>query len=336
MKTRMNRHAPLAARSLLCAALVLAAACLPQAGRAQDFPSRAVTLIVPSSPGGSADLFARLVAEPLSRALGQPVVVENRAGAGGAIGMQAVASAPADGYAIGVGTASTLTTNPLMNKAAKVDPTRDLTPITPLVSIPGILTVHNSFEADDLPAFIAQAKARPDYYTMGSSGYGSIGHLVVEAINQELGIELRHIPYRGMGLAIVAALSGESQVLFDQYSSSRPHVMDGKFKPLAVAWDSRLPDLPAVPTFQELGYPELNALTVTWFGLVGPAGLPAPVLERLNAAAREALADPATVARIQEVGARPIAGSPADLAGMISSSLARNRKIIELRGLTFD
>ena len=330
MKTRMDRR-----HALVGAALPLLMACLPPASAA-EYPSRTVTLVVPSSPGGSADLFTRLVADPLSKALGQPVVVDNRSGAGGAIGMQAVASAPADGYTIGMGTASTLTTNPLMNKAAKVDPTRDLTPITPLVSIPGILTVHSSFEASDLPGFIAQAKARPDYYTMGSSGYGSIGHLVVEAINQELGIELRHIPYRGMGPAIVAALSGESQVLFDQYSSSRPHVLDGKFKPLAVAWDERLPDLPAVPTFKEMGYPELNALTITWFGLVAPAGLPAPVLERLNAAARQALADPDTVARIREVGARPIPGNPDALAEMISTSLARNRKIIELRGLTFD
>lgn len=335
MKTESSRNRRRGVRAMSWMAGAMMAACAALA-TAQNYPSRAVTMIVPSSPGGSADLFARLVADPLSKALGQSVVVENRAGAGGAIGMSAIAGARADGYTIGIGTASTLTTNPLMNKAAKVDPTRDLTPISPLVSIPGVLTVHADFKADDLKSFIALAKANPDQYTMGSSGPGSIGHLVVEAVNQELGIELRHIPYRGMGPAIVAALSGESQVLYDQYSSSRPHVISGKFKPLAVAWDSRLPDLPNIPTFEEMGYAELNALTITWFGLVAPAGVPPAVVERLNAAIRQALADPVAAARIRELGAEPIAGAPADLEQKIVSSLERNRKVIAQRGLKFD
>ncbi|HYG42828.1 MAG TPA: tripartite tricarboxylate transporter substrate binding protein [Bordetella sp.] len=331
MSPRTPRHA------MRCAALaLLGAAAMPAPGMAQSFPSQPVTMIVPSSAGGSADIIARVIAEPLAQSLGQPVIVENKAGAGGAIGMNAVAQARPDGYTIAIGTASTLTTNPLMNKAAKVDPLKDLAPISPLVSIPGILTVTASFKADNLDQFISQAKAHPDQYTMGSSGFGSIGHLVVEAINQELGIELRHIPYRGMGPAVVATLSGESQVLFDQYPSSRPHVLAGKLKPLAIAWKERLPDLPNVPTFAEAGYDALNALTTTWFGLVAPAGTPEQTVAALNKALLQALARPDTIAQLQKVGAQPIGDTPQALTGLISESLARNRGIIKQRGLTFD
>jgi len=321
------------------AALMLllgACAALPGLAAAQAFPSQPVTVIVPSSAGGSADIMARIIAEPLAQSLGQPVIVENKAGAGGAIGMNSVANARPDGYTIAIGTASTLTTNPLMNKAAKVDPLKDLAPISPLVSIPGILTVTASFKADNLDQFVAEVKSHPDQYTMGSSGFGSIGHLVVEAINQELGIELRHIPYRGMGPAVMATLSGESQALFDQYPSSRPHVVSGKLKPLAVAWNERLPELPGVPTFAEAGYDTLNALTTTWFGLVAPAGTPPHVVQALNQALLQALAKPETIAQLQKVGAQPIGDTPQALTRMISESLDRNREIIKQRGLTFD
>lgn len=309
--------------------LCLGAVVLPAA--AQSYPDKPVKLIVPFAPGGSTDIVARLVADRMQQSLGQSVVVDNRAGAGGAIGSEAVARAAPDGYTIGVGTVSTLAVNPVLLKASRIDPLKDLLPITALASIPSVFSTHPSLRVQNLKGFVELARAKPEHYTAGSPGTGSIGHLVIEAFNDELQVQVRHIPYRGMGPVITGALGGETQLLSDQFPSSAPHIKAGKLVPFAVGADQRLSALPNVPTFKELGHPELNELAITWFGLVAPAKTPAAVVERLNAAAVAALKDPALQSRLKELGVQPIGNTPAQFGQMMAASLERVRKVVQVR-----
>lgn len=335
MHDRAFRFRPGAARrALLISIGALAAAAAPSAGFAQSYPKQPIKLIVPFAPGGSTDIVARLVAEKMRVPLGQTIVVENKAGAGGMIGAEAVARAAPDGYTIGVGTVSTLAVNPLLLKASRLDPLKDFTPIATLATIPSVYSLSAAFPGRGFDQFLAEVRRKPDHYTSGSPGIGSIGHLIIEAMNEDLKIELRHIPYKGMGPAVIAALSGETQVLSDQYPSSAPHIKAGKLFPFAVAARERLADLPQVPTFKELGYPELNEVGITWFGIVAPPKTPADIQNKLNAAARQALADPALQARLKELGADPVGDSPEAFGKLIAQSLERNRRVVQSRGIT--
>lgn len=297
--------------------------------QAQTYPDKPVKLIVPFAPGGSTDLVARLVADRMRQTLGQSVVVENRAGAGGAIGAEAVARATPDGYTIGVGTVSTLAVNPLLLKASRTDPIKDFAPITTLASIPAVFTVHPSLGVRDYKGFVALARSKPDQLSAGSPGTGSIGHLIIEAVNDDLNVQLRHIPFKGMGPAINSALAGETQVLSDQVPSATPFIKAGKLIPFAVGAQQRLPGLPDVPTFKELGHPELNELAVTWFGLVAPARTPAAVVARLNAAALEALKDPTLQTQLRDMGVQPVGNSPEQFGKAIAATLERVRKVVQ-------
>ncbi len=310
---------------------------LPFAGTVasqESYPSKPVRMIVPSAAGGSADIVARLVSDRLGKALGQAIVVDNRAGAGGLIGMEAIARAEPDGYIIGLGTQSTLTVAPIMNKASRVDPLKDFAPISGVASMAGVLTVHPSMPARTFAEFLASAKANPDTYTSGSSGPGSIGQMMIEAMNRDFGIQLRHVPYKGMGPAVVAALSGESKVLFDQYPSSAPHIRSGQMIPVAVGSAERVPNLPQIPTFKELGYPDLNEISITWFGLVAPARTPEALLQKLNAAVAATLADPAIRDRLQELNAVALGTTAPEFDRMIRSSFDRNTRIIQAIGMS--
>ncbi|MDN6886339.1 tripartite tricarboxylate transporter substrate binding protein [Variovorax sp. CAN2819] len=301
---------------------------------AQDgYPQRPVKLIVPFAPGGSTDIVARLVAERMQAALGQPVVVDNRAGGGGMIGSEAVARADPDGYTVGIGTVSTLTVNPVLLKANRVDPLKDLVPITMLATVPSVFMVHPSFPGRSFEQVVAEVRARPDTYNVGSSGPGSISHLLIEAMNTDLRFKLRHVPYRGMGPALTAALAGETQVSIDQYPSSASHVRSGKLLPFAVGASKRLEALPSVPTLKELGQPDLNELAMTWFGLVAPAKTPPAIQKKLHDAAVAALRDPALVARLKDAGADAVGGSADAFRSQIESGLARNRRIAQAAGI---
>ncbi|WBY02355.1 tripartite tricarboxylate transporter substrate-binding protein [Ramlibacter tataouinensis] len=323
----------LAAIALACS---LGALGLQPAAAQDPYPAKPVKLIVPFAPGGSTDIVARLVADRMQQTLGQPVVVDNRAGAGGAIGAEAVAKAAPDGYTIGMGTVSTLAVNPVLLKASRVDPLKDFAPITALAAVPSVFSTHPSLKAGDFNAFVALAKSRPDQLNSGSPGNGSIGHLIIEAMNQELHIQLRHIPYRGMGPVINGALGGETQVLSDQFPSSAPFIKAGKLVPFAVAAEQRLTALPNVPTFKELGHGELNELAITWFGLVAPARTPAPVVAKLQAAAVAALNDPALAARLKEMGMQPIGNTPEQFGQLIASSLERVRAVVKARKIEIE
>lgn len=336
----MPRHPSL--RQLLgCGALLTVLACLGagQASHAQErgtYPSQPIKLLVPFAPGGSTDIVARVIADAMRGPLGQPVVVENRAGAAGLIGAEAVARAQPDGYTIGVGTISTLAVNPVMLKAQRRDPLQALVPVIALAQIPSVFSTHPSLGVTDLQGLVATLRAKPDHYTMGSAGVGSIGNLIAEALNENLGVRLRHIPYQGQGPVVNSALSGETQVLSDQYPSSSSLVQSGRLVPFAVAAPQRLPALPGVPTLAEAGYPALNRLAITWFGLVAPAGTPQAVVDTLNHAAREAMRQPKVQERLAQLGVVPMGGSPQQFAVLISDTRAQIQQLVQQRKMVLD
>lgn len=235
-----------------------------------------------------------------------------------------------------MGTISTLAVNPVLLRASRTDPLKDFTPITALASIPSVFSTHPSLKVDTLPAVVALARSKPDQLNAGSPGSGSIGHLIIEAMNDELKIQVRHIPYKGMGPVITGALGGETQLLSDQYPSSAPYIKSGKLVPFAVAADHRLAVLPNTPTFKELGHPQLNEIAITWFGLVAPAKTPASIVTKLNAAAAEALKDPSLQARLKELEAESIAGTPEQFSSLIATSLQRVRKVAQARKIEME
>ena len=298
------------------------------------FPQRPVRLVVPFTPGGSTDIVARLIADAMHNSLGQPVVVDNRSGAGGLIGSEAVANAAPDGYTIGLGTISTLVVNPVMlPQSARLDPARAFVPVVALASIPSVFSVNPNLGVQNYAQLITLARSKPAQLNIGSAGVGSIGHLIAERINADLKIRLHHIPYKGQGPVVSSAISGETQVLSDQYPSSAPHVAAGRLTPFAVAAQERLPALPQVPTFKELGHPALNDLAITWFGIVTPAGTPPAVVLKLNSAANAALLEPAVHERLQAMGVQALGGTPQRLSSLIDETARTVRQTVREQGL---
>lgn len=298
------------------------------------YPQRPVRLVVPFAPGGSTDIVARLIADAMHASLGQPVVVDNRSGAGGLIGAEAVANAAPDGYTIGLGTTSTLVVNPAMlSPSARLEPVKAFVPVVALASIPSVLSVHPNLGVHNAAQLITLARSRSGQLNIGSAGVGSIGHLIAERINVDFKIKLHHIPYKGQGPVVSSALSGETHVLSDQYPSSAPHVAAGRLTPLAVAAQERLPALPQVPTFKELGYPLLNDLAITWFGIVVPAGTPPAVVLKLNSAANAALQEAAVQERLQTMGVQALGGAPQRLNSLIEETARTVRQTVREQGL---
>ncbi|WP_161993735.1 Bug family tripartite tricarboxylate transporter substrate binding protein [Muricoccus nepalensis] len=303
---------------------------------------RAVRVIVPFPPGGAIDLLGRLVAERLGPALGQNVVVENRGGAGGILGTDAVAKGAPDGTVIGVIGGVTLTAYPTLYERLPFDPARDLQPLT-MITSGALLCVVNAAEAarrgwTDFRALIAWSKANPDRVKMGSSGPGTSSHLIIEAINAMAGARILHVPYRGGGPAITDLLSGTIDLMFDVTPALMPQVQAGKFKPLAVSSRARMdfaPEVPGMGEFADLGLGELDLLS--WNALMLPAGTPAPVVERLLAAVRQAAADPALVERLRPLGYDVVLSeSPAALAAQVERETPAWKRLVEMSGVKLD
>lgn len=307
---------------------------LPVWARDKAYPNRPIRLIVPFAAGGSADIVARLVADAMQRILGESIVVENKAGAGGMIGAEALARSVPDGYTMGLGSISTLAVNPVVLTASRVDPLTELLPVIPLASIASVFSVPRSLGIENFAQFLKAARAQGDNWAAGSSGVGSVGHVILEAFNADLKIKLRHIPFKGMGPVINSTLAGQTQVLSDQFPSSAPHIQAGRLQPFAVAAAARLAELPDVPTLAELGYPQLNALAITWFGLVVPKGVAPEVVQQLNHAAQQALQQPELLARFAQMGVTPLGGTPADLQRMVVETTAQVRALVAERGIT--
>ena len=258
--------------------------------------------------------------------LGQTVVVDNRAGAGGSIGTAAIAKAPPDGYTIGIGTASTLAINPAAYRNLPFDVLNHLSPIGNIAEVPNIMSVHPSVPAADMAAFIALARARPGKLSYASPGHGSVGHLLGEQFKLATGIDLLHVPYRGMGPALNDAVAGQVQVIFDNLPTSLALVQGGKLRALGVSGLKRAPPLPDVPTFGELRLDAINWMA--FFGLIAPKGMPDPIVRRLNAALVKVLAMPDVRSRLSAQQAIVVGNSPEAFRAEIVRELARMRSAV--------
>lgn len=296
---------------------VMVSTCAVAAGN--EYPNKPIRLIVPFAAGGTTDIVARVVAQGLTKELGQTVVVENRGGGGGSIGADALVRSPNDGYTLGIATVSTLATNPATNPKTPYDPIKDFTPITNLVNVPNVMTINPKVPAQNMKEFIALLKANPGKYSYASSGTGGISHLDGELFKSITKTDMVHVPYRGSGPALNDTLAGQVNAQFDNLPSSIPHIKAGSLRALAIASPKRLDALPNVPTFAEEGLPEVN--NVAWYGLVAPAGTPANVVKRVHDAAVRALADPAIKARLLETGSLIDGNTPEQYAAQIKKEL---------------
>jgi len=290
------------------------------------YPTRAITMIVPFAPGGTTDVIARIIADALRGPLGQPVIVDNRGGAGGTIGTAALVKAPADGYTIGMGTASTLAINPAVYRSLSFDVTRNLAAIGNVAAVPNIMTIHPSLPARDMAAFVAYAKRASGKLSYGSAGTGSVSHLMGEQFRLAIGADIVHVPYRGVGPALNDAVGGQIQVMYDNLPTTLPLVQAGRLRALAVSSPQRLAVLPEVPTFRELKLDDLDWMA--FFGLVAPAGTPEPVVRRLNAALKAVLAEGELRDKLSAQQALVVGSSPQEFSAEIARELARFRRAV--------
>ena len=307
--------------------------CFALAGTAwaQPYPSRPIRVIVPFVPGGNVDITARTVAPALGDALGQPVVVENRPGAAGMVGAQAMMSSPADGYTLMMGSNSSLAVAPNLYPSWPYDPVKGIAPISNLAITPFVLVVKLGLPAQSLAEFVKLAKEKPGQLSMASGGNGSSNHLVGELFQMMTGLKFSHVPYKGTGAALVDLAGGQVDLLFDQASSTVPNVRGGKIRALAVASSSRQSALPDTPTFAEAGLRDFEIDNFT--GLVGPAGMPADAVAKVHAAAVKALATPQVKERFASLGVQPVGDTPEQFGAAIREDLARWSKVIKSAGV---
>ncbi len=290
---------------------------------AQDKPLR---IVVPFPPGGATDIAGRALQEPLQRLLGHPVVIDNRAGAGGSIGMAEVARAPGDGLTFGVATLSTHGVNPAVYAKLPYDPVKDFAGVTEIVKAPGVIVINPQvLPVKDFADLVKYLKANPGKISYATPGNGTIGHMWGELFKSSTGTAMVHIPYRGAGPAINDVLGGQVPVYFDQVASSLPHVKAGKLKALAVSWPQRLEVLPDVPTYAELGYPQANE--PSWFGLVAPASTPAAQVLHVQQAVAAALKEPAVRDRLAGQGLYPSGTTPAQFSQQIVREIEKMTKV---------
>jgi tripartite-type tricarboxylate transporter receptor subunit TctC len=301
---------------------------------AQSYPSKPVRLIVPFAPGGTTDIVARIVGERMAAALGQQVLVENKAGAGGSIGALEVAKASPDGYVLGMATVSTTAANPAINPRIGYNPITDFVPIINLAATPNVIAVHPSFPAKDYKSFIAELKSKPGKYSYASSGTGGIGHLQTELFKSLSGTFITHIPYRGAGPALNDTVAGQVPMIFDNMPSALPFIKDGRLVPIVVAAPQRLAALPNVPTFKEVGLEPVNRMA--YYGIYAPKGTPKEVVDKVSAAAKKALEDANVRKRIEETGSLVVANSPAEFGDQIKAEFEIYKKIVQAQNLKLD
>lgn len=311
-------------------AAVLVALAAPSA-LAQSWPSRPIRLMVPFPPGGSTDIVARIVAQKMGERLGQPMVIENRGGAGGTLGTAQVAKAAPDGYSLTVATTSTHVVAPSVYARLDYDPVKDFTPVGLMAVTSYLLVIHPSVPAKNLQEFIALAKAKPGKFNYASAGVGSTTHLSMEMLKSVSGTFMLHIPYNGNGPAGAATVGGQVEALFGSLPALLGHAKGGRVRPIAVGTLKRSPSLPDVPTVAESGYPGFDASL--WLALMGPAGLPQAVVDRLNRDLVAVVTAADTRSALDKAGAEPLTGTPAELAAMVRDGVPKYAKIVKTAGV---
>jgi tripartite-type tricarboxylate transporter receptor subunit TctC len=326
----MILHSILRRRTMLLAAL--AGACAVPVHAQPDYPRQPIRLIVPFAGSGSTDLAARLIAEFASRELGQPIVVENKAGAGGSIGMEMVAKAKPDGYTLGMATVSTHGANPAVyGSRLKYHPVKDFAPITNVATTPGVLLVHPRMLSANMQQFIALAKVNPGRFNFATPGVGSLGHANIEHFMALAKIQLTHVPYKGGGVAMNDAIAGHVDIITDNLPTALPHIKAGRLRPIALLSEQRSPALPDVPTYAELGFPQMGG--GGWFGVVAPAGTPPAIIAKLNAAIHKGMKHPDFTRKMAESGATLIPGTPADFARQIQQAMERYERVAKVANI---
>ncbi len=319
-------------RGLIAAAA--ACALLPGLAAAQAFPSKPITIIVPFAAGGTTDILARIIAQGMGAELGQSVVVDNRAGAGGNIGGQVAARAPADGYTLFMGTVGTHAINAALYRKMPFDPVKDFAPLTRVANVPNLLVANPAQPFKTVQELIAYAKANPGKINFGSSGSGSSIHLSGELFKSMAKVDMQHVPYKGSAPAVTDLLGNQIAIMFDNMPSAIQHVRSGKLRAIAVTTARRSPELPDVPTIAESGVPGYEA--TSWFGMFAPAATPAPVVAQLNATIVKVLAQPDIRKKLAEQGAEAAGETPAQFADFIQKESVKWGKVVRESGASVD
>jgi tripartite-type tricarboxylate transporter receptor subunit TctC len=307
--------------------VVAATFAIALSAHAQSYPNKPIKLIIPFPPGGATDMVGRIVADALSKELGQPVVVDNRTGSGGSIGTIALAKSAPDGYTLGIATVGTHAANPACNPKGGYDPVHDFAPISNVAATPNVLTAYPEFPAKNTRELIAYLKKNPGKVSFATGGTCGIHHLTGEMFKSLTGTAMEHVPYRGSGPALTDVAGGRVELFFDSLPGSLPFIKTGKIRPLAVAWDKRLQSMPDVPTYAELGLKPIN--DPVWYGLVAPAKTPEHIIKKLNAATVKMLAQADVKERIAASGSEAKSTSPAEFATEISTTFEKIKKVVK-------
>jgi tripartite-type tricarboxylate transporter receptor subunit TctC len=313
--------------------LAVAAVTALQAGslQAQTYPARPIRVMVPFPPGGSTDIVARIVAQKLSAQLGQPMVIENRGGAGGTLGTAVVAKAAADGYTLVIGTTSTHVVAPSVYTKLEYDPVKDFAPVSLIAVTPYLLVVNPALNAKSLGELVELLRAQPGKLNYASAGVGSTTHLAMEMLKSASETYALHIPYNGNGPAGTAVISGQVEILFGSMPAVLPHARSGRVRALAVGTPKRSPSLPEVPTVAESGYPGFDASL--WLAIMAPAATPAPIIDRLHKETLAAVSSPETKEALDKAGAEAITSTPAELSAMIRDGVAKYANVVKSAGV---